>query len=333
MPWAMPWSTSKANFPFNLMPGPGQSNGSGDQIGALFGIGRSLYFCIPPSQQLLGYWDTVADRLFKIRNSENIQGVVQQLPLFDPPLDPGMIVKAAAGLDNALLASLEKGDAEQLALLRQDHEIQLQQMVQNARFLQWQHAQKTTNGMLKTRASALERYTYYLRLLGLAPDSNTVPSTFNLNRRELTENNFDDAYSALVGEYDLPVATQAYGQLQLAQGSSPSNQSGASGSGQLYLNTNEDAELNQHLPAARDRRWDSNALTVIAESLRPIPDFNGDLHFWGIGAHLLVSGGSVFSALSQIGADVLKTMADNEQDKAFNITASPATPHARRSRL
>ena len=140
-------------------PGAPAAADPGDQSGALFGIGRSLYFCIPQNQNLLGYWDTVADRLFKIRNSENIQGVVQQLPLFDPPLDPGMLVKAAAaGIDigsivsglnqplgpvrsllliqkaleiaaevrslgSALLAALEKGDAEQLALLRQGHEI------------------------------------------------------------------------------------------------------------------------------------------------------------------------------------------------------------------
>ena len=130
---------------------------------------------------------------------------MQQLPLFDPPLDPGMLVQAAAaGIDigsivsglnqptgpvrslfliqksleiaaevrslgAGLLAALEKGDAEQLALLRQSHEVQLQQMVQNVRYLQWQHAQETTNGLLKTRAVTLERYTYYLRLLNLDP--------------------------------------------------------------------------------------------------------------------------------------------------------------------
>ena len=72
----------------------------------MFGIGRSLYFCIPPNQTLLAYWDTVADRLFKIRNSENIHGVVQQLPLFDPPIDPGMLVKAtAAGIDIGSIVS------------------------------------------------------------------------------------------------------------------------------------------------------------------------------------------------------------------------------------
>ena len=48
------------------------------------------------------YWDTVADRLFKIRNSLNIQGVFRQLPLFEPPIDPALLARAAAaGLDVA----------------------------------------------------------------------------------------------------------------------------------------------------------------------------------------------------------------------------------------
>ena len=46
------------------------------------------------------YWDTVADRLFKIRHCMNIDGVVRQLPLFEPPIDPALLVKAAAaGID------------------------------------------------------------------------------------------------------------------------------------------------------------------------------------------------------------------------------------------
>ena len=56
-------------------------------------------------------------------------------------------------------------------------------MIQNVRYLQWQHAQEATNGLLKTRAIALERYTYYLRLLGLAPDPATAPATFVPDRR------------------------------------------------------------------------------------------------------------------------------------------------------
>src|SRR5207253_8308608 len=50
--------------------------------------------------KLLGYWDTVADRLFKIRHCMNIKGVIEPLPLFAPPIDPGLLVAAAAaGLD------------------------------------------------------------------------------------------------------------------------------------------------------------------------------------------------------------------------------------------
>jgi hypothetical protein len=343
----------EAQFPFNLVPASGQNgNGANDQSGALFGIGRSLYFCIPQNQNLLAYWDTVADRLFKIRNSENIQGVVQQLPLFDPPLDPGMLVKAAAagidigsivsglnqplgpvrcplliqkaleiaaevrGLGSELLAALEKGDAEQLSLLRQGHEVQLQQLVQNVRFLQWQHAQEQTNGLLKTRASALERYTYYLRLLGLAPDGTTAPATFPLDRRELTEDNFDDAYSALVGEYDQAVALQTYSKLQLAQGSSPSAQSGASGTGQLFLNTNEGAELDTHLPAARNARDQSGHDIVTASTENLIPSINVDLHYWGLGVHSKVFGGDLLADITKIHSEQLQITAAYETDQA-----------------
>ena len=118
-----------------------------------------LYFCIPQNDKMLGYWDTVADRLYKIRHCMNIEGVVRQLALFEPPIDPGALVKAVAGgvdissaladlnaplplyrfnvllqkanevcndvkaLGGALLAALEKKDAEALGLLRQSQEI------------------------------------------------------------------------------------------------------------------------------------------------------------------------------------------------------------------
>jgi hypothetical protein len=355
----------EAQFPFNLVPPSSQSNsggdnGANDQSGALFGVARSLYFCVPQNQTLMAYWDIVADRLFKIHNSENIQGVVQQLPLFAPPIDPGMLVKAAAaGLDigsivsglnqplspyraplliqksleianevkalgNALLSSHEKGDAEQQALLRQGHEVQLQQMVQNVRYLQWQHAQETTNGLLKTRATALERYTYYLRLLGQTPDSAAAPATFSLDRRELTEANFDDAYRALVGEYDLSVPLQAYTRMQLAQGSSPSQQSGASGTGQLYLSTNEDAELNQYLPAARDAREQASNTIIAAASLNLIPSMDLDLHYWGLGMHSKLFGGDLMAEVVRINADQLQMVAawDSDQGGIASRTAS-----------
>ena len=127
-----------------------------------------LYFCIPHNDKMLGYWDTVADRLYKIRHCMNIEGVVRQLALFEPPIDPGALVKAvAAGVDigtaladlnaplplyrfNVLLqkanevcndvkgtrqlrclAALEKKDAEALSLLRQGQEIRVLEAIKS----------------------------------------------------------------------------------------------------------------------------------------------------------------------------------------------------------
>jgi hypothetical protein len=359
----------ESQFPFNLVggqaaggsPGTG-SGGSGaagtgsgaaaDQSGALFGLGRSLYFCVPANQNLLAYWDTVADRLFKIRNSENIQGVVQQLPLFQPPLDPGLMVQAtAAGIDigsivsglnqptgpvrsplliqksleiaaevrslgAGLLSALEKGDAESLSLLRQGHEIALQQMMQESRFLQWQHAQEQTNILLKTRATTYDRYVYYLRLLGLTPDASTAPATFTPDRRGLTEENFAATYSALVAKYDLPITDLAYNPLTLAQGTSPSAQSGATGQGALYLNTNEDAELNTYLPTARDSRLAANTSNAIAASLNPVPSAEIHLAFWGMGGHSKLFSGEVLADVARIASDVLQITAGYNSDQA-----------------
>lgn len=65
----------------------------------------SLYFCITPNDILFKYWDRVADRLFKIRNCMNIEGILRELDLFEPPIDPSILVKAtAAGVDiNSIL--------------------------------------------------------------------------------------------------------------------------------------------------------------------------------------------------------------------------------------
>lgn len=342
----------EGQFPFNLTPPASQSGNGCDQSGALFGIGRSLYFCIPQNANLMSYWDVVADRLFKIRNSENILGVVQQLPLFDPPLDPGMLVKAAAaGIDigsivsglnqpigperslfliqksleitgevrslgNALLSAIEKGNSEHLTTLRQQHEVQLQELVKNVRFLQWKHAQETTNALLKSRESAYERYAYYLHLFGQTPDGDKVPQTFTADRRELTEANFDDAYSALVTKYNKTITPEAYPKLQLAQGSSPSQASGASGSGQLYLNTSEDSELNTHLPAARDERITANVSNSIAAGLAPIPDTNVHFHYWGIGGSVKAVSGQILALVPRIAAEVASVLAAYDTDQA-----------------
>ncbi len=87
---AAPYS-SQIDQPFVL-------TGGGKEIAFanIFGFASALYFCIPSNPQLMGYWDTLADRLYKIRHCENIEGVFRILPLFQPPIDPGLLVKAVA---------------------------------------------------------------------------------------------------------------------------------------------------------------------------------------------------------------------------------------------
>ena len=343
----------EGQFPLNLAS---SASGSGDGVSPLFGIGRTLYFCIPRNEKMLGYWDTVADRLFKIRHCMNIEGIVRPLALFDPPIDPGMLVKAAAagidigsivsglnqpigpvrsltliqkalelagevrGLGGALLSALEKGDGEHLALLRQGHEVQLQKMAQEVRFLQWKSTQEATTSLLTTRATALERLHYYQRLLGLPADQNapdTLPIDFKtLDDKGLTEENFDDAYAKLVGQYDKALTIQRLPDLKLAGDTSPAQQSGAAGQGRLYLNANEDAELNTHLPTARDTRLASNTSNIVASALAPIPSAEGHLAFWGIGLHSVVFSGQILSSIAKITAEVLQTTAGWEQDQA-----------------
>lgn len=70
-----------------------------------------FYFTVPRNDTLFSYWDKIADRLYKIRNSLNIEGVKRTLALFAPLIDPGMLVKARAmglSIDSILNSANEK---------------------------------------------------------------------------------------------------------------------------------------------------------------------------------------------------------------------------------
>ena len=202
----------EVDIPFDTAPLPsGGVPPSGAQI--LAGIGQTLYFCVPRNDTLLGYWDTVADRLFKIHNSLNLQGVFQTLPLFDPPIDPALLVRATAvGLDVSavvsglnqplplvrfetlaaktteicqivislsanLQATIEKQDGESLAFMRAQHENMLNTLNEMVKYAQWQSAIKTREGLQLSLANAVERYTYYQTMLGRSASDiqNAVP--------------------------------------------------------------------------------------------------------------------------------------------------------------
>jgi hypothetical protein len=79
---------------------PAGVEGTGRRGGEPLPAPTTFYFKIPPNEKLLGYWDTVQDRLFKLRHCLGLGGEPLALPLFDAPIDPALLVRArAAGLD------------------------------------------------------------------------------------------------------------------------------------------------------------------------------------------------------------------------------------------
>lgn len=190
---------------------------SGTEV-VLSSVANVTYFAIPSNEQLLSYWDTVDDRLFKLRNGMNIEGVVRSLPLYEPPIDPAMLVRAAAaGLDigsvlddlaaplpnyrfsvmvgraqalanslkslgGALLSALEKRDGEALAVLRAEQEVKLQTLVSEVRARQVEDAKVAVEALHKQEAAVKARQRYYQKLLDkgvIAEEQSAATATLN----------------------------------------------------------------------------------------------------------------------------------------------------------
>ncbi|HET7559075.1 MAG TPA: toxin, partial [Limnochordia bacterium] len=326
----------EGQFPFNLYEPAADETGTGNP---LFGIGRTLYFCIPRNDKLLGYWDTVADRLFKLRHCLNIEGVFRQLPLFQPPLDPGMLVKAAAagldisslvsglnqplapvrcriliqkaielagevrGMGQALLSAMEKKDAESLARLRQKHEIAIQKLAQDVAFLQWKDAEATTDALAQSRDAAVERYLYYKRLLGIdtanPPDEIKDAVAFTLDRS-----------AQLTEESFDEVYAGLVGQYVHDAPLESFPALDVIDEGNLYLNKHEDEELNVEMPVAFGLKIAAEATDVATAALYFIPSFKIDLHYWGIGGDTKVAGGEFLGHAGEVVAKGLRMGAE-----------------------
>ena len=179
----------------------GSSNGV-DGLANVFGFASSLYFCIPNNPKLLGYWDTIADRLFKIRHCLNFEGIFRKLPLFEPPIDPALLVNAAAqglsidsvlndlntpmpnyrfyyllqkalelcnelkSLGSSMLSAIEKKDNETLSLIRAKHETTMQNLMMEIKKQQLEEAGKALESLQNSRRSPEHRMKYYLQLIG-----------------------------------------------------------------------------------------------------------------------------------------------------------------------
>lgn len=167
----------------------------------LLDLPAAMAFCLPYNDKLLTYWDTLADRLFKVRNCLDLDGNYRRLPLFQPPIDPALLVQASAlGLDidailsatavelphyrftamldrakgftgsvrslgSALLQALEKQDGETVAQLRAEHEVTLLAAGKEIRRQRIEEAKRSVASLRRTLQAATARRDYYEGLL------------------------------------------------------------------------------------------------------------------------------------------------------------------------
>ncbi|OJV52558.1 MAG: hypothetical protein BGO31_07905 [Bacteroidetes bacterium 43-16] len=159
---------------------------------------QTFYFCLPNNDKLIKYWDLIADRLFKIRNCKNVDGLTRQLSLYESPIDPALLVRARAmgistesflnqlygtkrplhrfsymvqktneilgdvkALGGAMLSALEKKDAEAIALLRSTQEHEMLTKVRSVKEQQVEEAAKNLEGLRISQANTKQRFDYY----------------------------------------------------------------------------------------------------------------------------------------------------------------------------
>lgn len=158
---------------------------------------HTFYFCIPPNDKLLSLWDTVGERLFKVRHCMNLQGQVRQLSPYDAPLDPSLLARMAASgvqlsdaisdtdvslcayrfttvwqrayelcqdvrsLGSSVLNALERRDGEELSRVRAVQEVNLLQAIRAVRAHQLDEAQASREALRSSRDAAAVRREYY----------------------------------------------------------------------------------------------------------------------------------------------------------------------------
>ena len=255
------------------------------------------YFCIPRNANLDNYYTIIEDRLFKIRNCQDIEGISRSLALFEPPIDPALLIKAEAnGIDfgnilndlyaplphyrftfclqkaqeligevksfgGALLSALEKKDTEELSLLRSSHEIVMQELIRDVRKKQIEESEASEQALLYSELSAKARYVYYYKLLN-AEDPK-----------------IDDDIEAEIPDIEIPSDP--------GEGNNPTN---------FALSSNEIHDLEKSAEA-KDWQLVSSGFETASAVANFVPRFQAQP--WGVGASF--GGQDVGAALSAFG--------------------------------
>jgi hypothetical protein len=311
-------------LPFDRVPHPGPAADS-DGPRKLSTLGQTLYFCVPRNDRLAGYWDTVTDRLVRIRNSLTLQGVFRQLPLFDPPIDPALLARAAAAgvdvaavvaginqpaplvrfsvlvakagelcqevksLGAALLSAIQQQDGEALAALRATHETGVLQLAERVKYAQLQEAMKNREGLEASLAIARARYTYYERLLGRQASQITFEEVSELDIDGLDKGRFsatEPAVSPRGVDVDLDPSAAA---------------AGGGPAGGRMLSSYEANEL-ELLSLAQLIQDGVSQLDALGASMNVIPGFSTQFEPFGVGGTISFGGSNIAAIFSAMAA-------------------------------
>jgi Tc toxin complex TcA C-terminal TcB-binding domain len=265
----------------------------------LLGMGQSLYFCIPSNEKLIEHWDIIADRLFKIRHCMDIDGNERHLALFAPPIDPAMLINAAANelslgsilsnlsspppiyrftyllqkanefcnevksLGGNLLAAIEKKDSAKLERLRATHELNMLDLMTGIKERQILDAKVSKEGLLKSRETAAMRLEYYNSLLSTEATDVPPPPTIDADLNADSQLPADTNIAKKIPDVDVKLV-----------------ESGEKGV-KIIPRENEDLALsNDAINIANDASF----MDFLAGYLKIIPQIEGDVKPVGVGA-------------------------------------------------
>ncbi|KAK0907467.1 hypothetical protein LTR91_021991 [Friedmanniomyces endolithicus] len=198
----------------------------------IFGFAATEYFAVPDNADLRALAATIDDRLFKIRNSQDMNGVMRILPLYDPPIDPALLVQAAAqglslssvvaglngtladcrfprllqkafelvsevkSIGQTLLSIRERGDSEALAMTQNQQDLALNNITMAHKKLAVDEASAALVQLQYSRLGAVSRLTFYLKQVG--GDLSGIPS-------------LDAEFQQLQAQIDAPVTEGGLG--------------------------------------------------------------------------------------------------------------------------
>ncbi len=282
----------------------------------LLGAGETFYFCIPNNEEMIKYWDTVEDRLYKIRNCMNIEGVERTLALFQPSISPGALAKATAqGLSpsqilneinspaplyrfdymlqkakdfcnevtsfgSTLLSTLEKQDSQELSRIRASHETKALEQMKGIKERELLEVTANRDNLHKSRENAVYRFKHYASLLGKDEELEIpAPPEIDSEVDASTQLPSDNQLKELEAEADTNIINKEDSNFNLVQKE------------QKVFDT-----IDEIMSKKKTAFWSKKTASVLAM----IPDFDTNIQPFGAGASIKIGGTQLSGAASHL---------------------------------